>query len=182
MPDRRHLPDPPAGDVQLVERRASLDVGGEEDPLRVARPREVVDPVVEALGEDAGLPAGPVEKGEAEAVGLVAGNLLRPPGQVASVRRVARGPVPGRVRLGEVPRRGESLGRALDGDRPHVGVGRGLGVGDALRGEGELLSVRGEGEPPGAGEGEDRRLERARRQVPELSAREVEDEDALYHL
>src|SRR4029079_750722 len=96
-----------------------LYLGKEVDRLRVARPGEVVDPGVEALGQRAGRARRAVEEDETEAIRLFARALLRAPRDPFAVRREPRGPVERGVRRGQVSRltSGERL-------QPDVGVGR----------------------------------------------------------
>ena len=179
MPDGRGDLDRAGGEVEVEERRPPLHVGEEEDPLPVRVEAVVADPGVERLGEDAARAGRPVEEGEEEAVRLVAGGPLHPEGDRLPVGRVARGAVEGRVLRGEVLRRLQLLGRAVDRDDPDVDVRREGRVRVAVRREGELLAVGRDVEVGAAADGEGGGVEVARRQVDERGLRvgEVHPED-----
>ncbi len=179
VPDGRGDLDRARREVQVEERRPSLHVGQEEDPLPVRVEAVVADPGVEGLGEDAARPARPVEEREEEAVRLVAGGPLHPEGDRLPVGRVLRGAVEGRVLRGEVLRRPQLLGRSVHRDDENVDVRREGGIRIAARREGEFLAVGRDVEIGAAPDGEGGGVEVAGRQVDERGLRvgEVHPED-----
>ena len=156
----------PRGHVQLVERRAALDVGGEVDLLRVGAPGDVADGVVEGLGQD---PARRRPRGRRARCG--SGRPRRRPssacGRRGSGRRASRQGEPSQAGLDAVRLRGE---RSASGEPSTATVQRSALVVEAssalaVRGEGQLLAVRRERVAERAAQGEGRRVEVARGQV-----------------
>jgi len=131
-----HLGDGTARGRHPVHRVAAPHLGGEEQGGGVGRPAKVLHPVVQGVGQDAGLVGPAVVDGQPEPVGLEAGPRLEPVGDVATVGRIERIAVEGRILRGEAAQR--PVGHRV---QPQIVVGGLLLVRVALGDDAQLESV-----------------------------------------
>ena len=134
----QHLSDCFRSEVDAIDRRLSFNRSAEVNRLGVICPLKLVDPVSERFGENRRRPGRAIIDSQPKQIRFVRGLLLHSIRDVLAVWRILRAAVVGRVRCGDVSRRGL---RIDERDQPKIVVGRRRWLLVVIRYIDELFSV-----------------------------------------